>query len=86
MDNDDSSEIVATCRKYGVDDPQLWIQALSYFSKSKRADACRNEIQQILECKSREERICILFLSDVVRYRQEQSSVAAAGYSNLEQQ
>jgi hypothetical protein len=51
MDNKESEEIVATCRKYGDEDPQLWIQALNYFSKLKRADGCRQEIQQILKCK-----------------------------------
>ena len=50
MDNNDSDEIVATCVKHGDDDPQLWIQALSYFAKLKRADGCRKEIQQILKC------------------------------------
>jgi len=50
MDNKDSDEILETCRKYGDTDPQLWIQALSYFSKLKRADGCRKEIQQILKC------------------------------------
>ncbi|CAF5070201.1 unnamed protein product, partial [Rotaria sp. Silwood1] len=49
MDNKDNDEILATCRKYGEDDPQLWIQALSYFSKLKSADGCRKEIQQILK-------------------------------------
>ncbi|UJR32086.1 hypothetical protein I4U23_019554 [Adineta vaga] len=49
MENKDDDEIVATCRKYGDEDPQLWIQALSYFSKLKRADGCRKEIQQILK-------------------------------------
>ena len=51
MDNDESDEIVATCRKYGDEDPQLWVQALSYFSKLKRADGCKKEIEQILQCK-----------------------------------
>lgn len=51
MDNEESDEIVATCRKYGDDDPQLWVQALSYFSKLKRADGCEKEIEQILQCK-----------------------------------
>ena len=51
MDNKESDEIVATCRKYGDDDPQLWVQALSYFSKLKRADGCEKEIEQILQCK-----------------------------------
>ena len=51
MDNKEIEEIVATCRKYGDEDPQLWIQALSYFSKLKRADGCRQEIQQILKCE-----------------------------------
>ncbi len=50
MDNDDSDEIVATCMRHGDDDPQLWIQALSYFAKLKRVDGCRKEIQQILKC------------------------------------
>ncbi|CAM4872645.1 unnamed protein product [Rotaria socialis] len=48
MDNKESDEIVATCQKYGDDDPQLWIQALSYFSKLKSSDGCQKEIQQIL--------------------------------------
>lgn len=50
MENKDDDEIVATCRKYGDEDPQLWIQALSYFSKLKGTDGCRKEIQQILKC------------------------------------
>jgi hypothetical protein len=50
MDNHDNDDIVDTCRKYGDDDPQLWIQALSYFSKLKRADGCQKEIEQILKC------------------------------------
>ncbi|CAF1539337.1 unnamed protein product, partial [Didymodactylos carnosus] len=37
MDNKDSDEILATCTTYGVEDSQLWIQALSYFSKLKRS-------------------------------------------------
>ncbi|CAF1214156.1 unnamed protein product [Adineta ricciae] len=49
MENKDDDEIVATCRKYGDEDPQLWIQALSYFSKLKGSDGCRKEIQQILK-------------------------------------
>lgn len=50
MDNEESDEIVATCQKYGGEDPQLWVQALSYFSKLKRADGCQKEIEQILKC------------------------------------
>lgn len=50
MDNKDTDEIVATCRRYGNEDPQLWVQALSYFSKLKSTDASRKEIQQILQC------------------------------------
>lgn len=50
MDNKESDEILQTCRDFGDVDPQLWIQALSYFAKLKRADGCRNEIQQILKC------------------------------------
>lgn len=50
MDNKDSDEILQTCRMFGDDDPQLWIQALSYFSKLKRSGGCRSEIQQILKC------------------------------------
>jgi hypothetical protein len=53
MDNNDSDEIVATCKKHGDDDPQLWIQALSYFSKLERDDGCGKEIQQILKCTVR---------------------------------
>ncbi|CAF1239961.1 unnamed protein product [Adineta steineri] len=49
MKNKESDKIVSTCLKYGDEDPQLWIQALSYFSKLKRADGCRKEIQQILK-------------------------------------
>lgn len=50
MDNKDTDEIVATCRRYGNEDPQLWVQALSYFSKLKSTDGSRREIQQILQC------------------------------------
>ena len=52
MDNEESDEIVATCQKYGVEDPQLWVQALSYFSKLKRTDGCQKEIEKILKCMS----------------------------------
>lgn len=54
MDHEESDEIVETCRKYGEDDPQLWVQALSYFSKLKRADGCQKEIEQILKCNIEE--------------------------------
>lgn len=52
MDNKETDEIVGTCKKYGNEDPQLWVQALSYFSKLREADGSRKEIQQILKCSS----------------------------------
>lgn len=62
MDNNDSEAIIKTCQAHGDEDPQLWVQALSYFSKSKRADGCRKEIEQILKClfvfNSKKNEIC----------------------------
>ena len=33
MDNNEYMNILDTCKRYGTQDPNLWIQALQYFSK-----------------------------------------------------
>ncbi|RNA18522.1 vacuolar sorting-associated 11 -like protein [Brachionus plicatilis] len=33
MDNNDHISILDTCKRYGIHDPNLWIQSLQYFSK-----------------------------------------------------
>lgn len=33
MDNNEYASILDTCKRYGTQEPNLWIQALQYFSK-----------------------------------------------------
>lgn len=49
MDNNEYEEIVKTCQTHGESDPQLWVQALSYFAKQRQTENCKNQIKQILE-------------------------------------
>jgi vacuolar protein sorting-associated protein 11 len=47
MYHNDYAMILDTCKKYGTQDPNLWIQALHYFSKLEEYN-CKDYIMQIL--------------------------------------
>ena len=47
MDNNDYVSILDTCKRYGTQDSNLWIQALQYFSKREEYN-CKEYIMQIL--------------------------------------
>eukprot|EP01137_Pigoraptor_chileana_P023996 Opistho-2@91225 len=46
MENNEHYQIIATCKKYGKQDPNLWIQVLSYFAG--KPEGCRKEIAEVL--------------------------------------
>jgi len=49
MDNDDYENVIASCKKYSKNDPNLWIKALSYFSNKEPDERdFRSEIGEIL--------------------------------------
>jgi vacuolar protein sorting-associated protein 11 len=47
MDNNDYFNILDTCKRHGTQEPNLWIQALQYFSKREEYN-CKEYIMQIL--------------------------------------
>jgi vacuolar protein sorting-associated protein 11 len=47
MDNGDYINILDTCKRYGTQEPSLWIQALQYFSKREEFSS-KDYIMQIL--------------------------------------
>ncbi|XP_031570001.1 vacuolar protein sorting-associated protein 11 homolog [Actinia tenebrosa] len=46
MEQNDYHNVIDTCKKYGVQDPGLWVQALSYFAR-KETD-CKTQIMEVL--------------------------------------
>lgn len=47
MDHNDYPSILDTCKRYGTQDPSLWIQSLQYFSKREEYN-CKEYVIQIL--------------------------------------
>ena len=47
MDSNDYTNILDTCKRYGNQDSNLWIQALQYFSKREEYN-CKEFIMQII--------------------------------------
>lgn len=47
MDHNDYINILDTCKRYGTQDSNLWIQSLKYFSKREEYN-CKEYIMQIL--------------------------------------
>jgi len=47
MEAKQHGRIIKACKKYGGSDPDLWVQALSYFANEK--DMCEKEIGQVLD-------------------------------------
>ena len=47
MDSNDYLNILDTCKRYGNQDSNLWIQALQYFSKCEEYN-CKEFIMQII--------------------------------------
>lgn len=46
MEQNDYPNVIDTCKKYGTQDPGLWVQALSYFAR-KETD-CKTQIMEVL--------------------------------------
>ncbi|XP_074656340.1 vacuolar protein sorting-associated protein 11 homolog [Tubulanus polymorphus] len=46
MEHSEYIDIISKCKKFGMTDPSLWVQALSYFAK--REDNCRTQIMEVL--------------------------------------
>ncbi len=47
MENNDYISILDTCKRYGTQDTNLWIQSLQYFSKREEYN-CKEYIMQVL--------------------------------------
>ena len=47
MDNGSFRQIIATCKKFGDEIPDLWVQTLSYFAD--RSDDCKPEMAEVLD-------------------------------------
>jgi len=52
MENNDYSQVITSCKKYGPMDPDLWIDAITYFAL--REDDCHHEIEEVLNNIDRE--------------------------------
>lgn len=52
MENNDYEQVISSCKKYGPMDPDLWIEALTYFAL--RDDDCQHEIGEVLNNIDRE--------------------------------
>ncbi|EFA75946.1 RING zinc finger-containing protein [Heterostelium album PN500] len=46
MENEDFDGLIKSCKKYGDQDPNLWVQVLSYFATHQKN--CQNEITEVL--------------------------------------
>ncbi|XP_062520596.1 vacuolar protein sorting-associated protein 11 homolog [Corticium candelabrum] len=46
MEHDDYHQVIETCNSHGQKDPNLWVQALSYFAGKE--DDCREQIAEVL--------------------------------------
>lgn len=46
MDHDEYSHVIDTCKKCGLQDPNLWIQALSYFAGKE--ENCKDYMMEVL--------------------------------------
>jgi hypothetical protein len=46
MEENDYTKVIAHCKKYGVQEPSVWIKALTYFARKE--EDCRAEIGEVL--------------------------------------
>ncbi|XP_019628396.1 PREDICTED: vacuolar protein sorting-associated protein 11 homolog [Branchiostoma belcheri] len=47
MDHDEYVHIINTCKKFGGQDPNLWVQALAYFARKE--ENCRTQMMEVLQ-------------------------------------
>ncbi|KAK3611536.1 hypothetical protein CHS0354_016470 [Potamilus streckersoni] len=46
MEHNEIPHVIDTCKKFGQHDPQLWVQALSYFAKKE--ESCKSQLMEVL--------------------------------------
>ncbi|XP_071958560.1 vacuolar protein sorting-associated protein 11 homolog isoform X2 [Antedon mediterranea] len=46
MDHDEYEQVLATCKRYGKQDSNLWVQTLAYFARKE--DSCKKYITEVL--------------------------------------
>ena len=46
MEHDDYVHVIDTCKKFGAQDSNLWVQALSYFARKE--ENCKPQLMDVL--------------------------------------
>ena len=66
MQYNEHQAIISHCQKHGAKDPNLWVQALAYFTDSARVMQCGAELKQVLDFIERGDLLSALQVIDIL--------------------